>query len=131
MQTAYGYSTTTSYKSTPVTTPHVHRKVTKKTRFIVRLTFFCLVIFAAFSFGAWVHSIVSGSDSNVAYAAVEGSSKANSHKTFIVTQGDTLWTIARDHAPKNADVRDYISDLKKLNDMKTSALKEGMTLLLP
>ena len=36
-------------------------------------------------------------------------------------KGDTLWSIAEKYS-KNTDIRQYIYDLKKLNDMEQSSL---------
>lgn len=49
----------------------------------------------------------------------------------VVLQGDTLWGIAREHAPENADLREYVYELKKANGLKTGNLTVGQVLRLP
>jgi len=51
--------------------------------------------------------------------------------TVVVYSGDTLWSIAKQYAPKGTDVRMYISQIEKLNGLKTVQLQEGQTLRLP
>lgn len=48
--------------------------------------------------------------------------------TVTVAQGDTLWTLAEQFAPDNQDPRDWIYDVRTLNNLETSALFPGMQL---
>lgn len=36
---------------------------------------------------------------------------------YVVSQGDTLWDIAKEYCPSNMDIRDYIYDIKERNDI--------------
>lgn len=47
-----------------------------------------------------------------------------------VKQGDTLWEIALKHSPKK-DVREYIYDIKKLNNLDGDDIYTGQILLIP
>lgn len=47
-----------------------------------------------------------------------------------VRQGDTLWEIANKHCT-NKDVREYIYDIKKLNNLEDSYIYVGQSLYLP
>lgn len=47
---------------------------------------------------------------------------------YTVCEGDTLWDIAKKQT--NGDVRDYIFEIKDINNMKTSELFEGQRLKL-
>jgi nucleoid-associated protein YgaU len=47
-----------------------------------------------------------------------------------VCAGDTLWDIASDYQ-KNADIRRFIYDIKKLNKLPDSKIYEGQTLIIP
>lgn len=50
--------------------------------------------------------------------------------TIVVLPGDTLWSIATQQAPKNMDVREYIWQIEKLNNISAS-LQPGQRLVLP
>ena len=57
--------------------------------------------------------------------------KAETPLTMIkyrVQAGDTLWGIAQEHAPKGADIREYIYNTKKHNGLKNSNICPGMLL---
>lgn len=54
-----------------------------------------------------------------------------SYKEFVVSGGDSLWSIALDHKPVNMDTREYIEQIKQLNLMETSDIQTGQVLSLP
>ncbi|CAG7648326.1 LysM peptidoglycan-binding domain-containing protein [Paenibacillus allorhizosphaerae] len=62
-----------------------------------------------------------------AYASTASAKRA----TVYVEQGDTLWSIAQDHAAKGEDVRDYVYSIKKLNGLNNTKLQVGQKLILP
>lgn len=51
-------------------------------------------------------------------------------KTVYVFKGDTLWSIAKQYNTK-MDIREYIYEVKKLNNMETSELYAGQEIILP
>lgn len=54
---------------------------------------------------------------------------AQSKKEYIyyyVGEGETLWSIATEHT--DGDIMDYIYEIKQINEMKTSELREGQTI---
>ena len=53
------------------------------------------------------------------------------YQTIQVNQGDTLWAIAGNWAPEGMDVREYIYNIKKANNMERSDIYAGDELLLP
>jgi LysM repeat protein len=68
------------------------------------------------------------------------SSSANeSHSTAVTEQtitvdvekGDTLWSIANQHAPDNVSIQSYIHKLMKINGLKKTIIQEGHILTLP
>lgn len=59
-----------------------------------------------------------------------------SYKTIYITEGDTLWSIAKRESKvnpyyENKDVRYIIQDLKEINQLKNSMLSVGSSLKIP
>ena len=48
---------------------------------------------------------------------------------YTVTEGETLWTIAEEYCPEDMDIRKYIYEVEKLNDI-TAELSIGQTIIL-
>ena len=62
-----------------------------------------------------------------------GTSNAEAEKetiTYTVSQGETLWTIAKQYIDEKTDIREYIYNIKKLNNMNTSTIYAGQTIQL-
>ena len=61
-----------------------------------------------------------------------GASQAvkDDYEEIKVKQGDTLWTIAQNHFPEK-DIREYIYNIKKLNDLNNDYIYAGQMLKLP
>ncbi len=64
------------------------------------------------------------------------SHKEIEYKTIYVSQGDTLWNIAKANQIsnsyyKNKDVRYIISDLMKINNLENSNININQKLLIP
>ncbi|WP_295014679.1 LysM peptidoglycan-binding domain-containing protein [uncultured Microbacterium sp.] len=55
---------------------------------------------------------------------------AQSFETVTVQPGDTLWSIAGDIAPE-ADPRDVVADISRLNVIQAGALSVGQHLAIP
>ena len=64
------------------------------------------------------------------------SHKEIEYKTIYVSEGDTLWNIAKSNQAsnqhyKNKDVRYIINDLMKINDLSNSNIHINQELLIP
>jgi hypothetical protein len=57
-------------------------------------------------------------------------SRPGAPRAVVVRPGDTLWGLARAHAPGGIDTRAYVDALIEVNDLE-GALQEGMRLRLP
>lgn len=60
-----------------------------------------------------------------------GNTTAHTEKeiiTYTVSQGETLWSIAKQNIDKKIDIRQYIYEIKQLNNMSTSTVYEGQTI---
>jgi hypothetical protein len=94
----------------------------------LRLMFSVLVLLIVFTFGALAHAYAgnnAGNNDPNTFLPVSNQAK------LVVERGDTLWTIASDHAVKGQDVRGYIEQIKTLNGMTSDSLRAGQLLLLP
>lgn len=49
---------------------------------------------------------------------------------YTVEAGNTLWQIASENKAKNEDIRQYIEDIKQLNQMTSTDIYKGQTLLI-
>lgn len=64
------------------------------------------------------------------------SNKDISYKIEYIVNGDTLWSIAEKEVNnneyyKNNDIRTVVYDIKHINNLKSSELKQGMELKIP
>lgn len=46
-------------------------------------------------------------------------------KTYVVEYGDTLWSIGSKHANESTDVRQWIYEVEKLNDIDNALIYPG------
>ena len=51
--------------------------------------------------------------------------------TYRVEAGDTLWHIAAARSDPEDDVRSVVREIKAINDLTESSLRQGQVLLLP
>ena len=47
---------------------------------------------------------------------------------FIISSGETLWSIAQKYKNPEEDTRQYVYEIKKLNNMTNSTIYEGQTI---
>lgn len=50
---------------------------------------------------------------------------------IVVTEGDTLWQLAKDNAPRGMDIRIYLDQIIRVNALSGSIVHPGQTLILP
>lgn len=51
--------------------------------------------------------------------------------TYVVRQGDTIWSVAQRSYPNDRDPRELVYDIRQRNGLKGSALRPGQRLVLP
>lgn len=109
---------------------------------LIRLAVLTALIVLSLLSGAWIHAYAFGNNdhaqptqSNPTYS--DGTfhppnSAYASKKTMVdVCSGDTLWSIAAAHLPKNENIHSYINKIKKANGLKGSSLQAGQIIYLP
>lgn len=51
--------------------------------------------------------------------------------TFVVTEGDSLWSIGKQYCPEDMDIRKYIYQIMELNNMQDSTLYVNERIVIP
>ena len=92
-------------------------RVTHKSRFIIFTGVFLLLVMSAFS--------------TITGAINASGSSANVYETVTVQPGDTLWSIAERHMDDSKDIRKFIYEIKKLNNVSADTLTAGQKLMIP
>lgn len=73
---------------------------------------------------------VAGDGSEGVRSGATTDEKQVSTTTVVVAPGDTLWQIARAHAP-DRDPRSVVDDVVALNDLRSTGVQVGAQLLVP
>ena len=55
---------------------------------------------------------------------------AEKYKTIYISEDETLWSIAEEYKKPNQDIREYIYEMKKLNNMESATIYEGQELTI-
>ena len=92
-------------------------RVTSKFRFTIFMTLMILIMVALAS-------------SLMGYNDVSGDSKAEYVKV-VVSNGDTLWTIAQRYNDGSKDIRAYIDEISKLNNIESWQIYAGQEISIP
>ena len=92
-------------------------RVSNPKRFVSFLTVMLLVI--SFSAGSLLGIFDASSKDTLSFTTVQ------------VQPGDTLWNLARTYGSKNADVRETIYRICKINDVSAETLQIGQYISIP
>jgi len=95
---------------------------------IARAVIFWTLVFGAV-YGLFFSSI-SSNDSAQANSAKSTVGQVQQFAYVTVMSGQTLWDLAEEYAP-NRDPRDFIADIKALNNLESSSVDPGKQLALP
>jgi len=63
-------------------------------------------------------------------AGVDADAGVRSTVAVVVAPGDTLWQLAREHAP-DRDPRSVVADIVALNDLGSTGVQAGVEVLVP
>ncbi|MBQ8042562.1 MAG: LysM peptidoglycan-binding domain-containing protein [Clostridia bacterium] len=91
-------------------------KIVNKKRFITAMTIMSILMILL------VTVIIFSFANNPGYT--------ENQKTIYISKHETLWSIAEEYKRPNQDIREYIYEIKKLNNMDTSVLYEGQELTI-
>ena len=121
MTTISSYST---YKGTEVkkrTSLRIHKQW-RTERLMIQIycgsIVFCIIVY-------WLDDYEELRDSE--QSAVAGTGE----RVIIVSSGDTLWNIASDIRETGQDIRRVVYDLKSRNNLSSSVLQAGQSLIIP
>mgnify|MGYP000903197256 CR=1 FL=1 len=108
-----------SYKRTYIRKREIQRrKLLHQRIFVAAIVVIIAIVIACLSF----------SDPAAAYKE----NNQTQMQSIIIEKGDTLWSVAKVYYPKyEGDIRQLIYEIKKINDMETSAIYDGQILYLP
>lgn len=67
----------------------------------------------------------------VALGQAQADSPASAPVIFVVQRGDTLWDLAREHAPSGVSTLEYAYIVAESNDVRPGHLVPGSVLTLP
>lgn len=56
--------------------------------------------------------------------------KVPQYQSILVNSGDTLWSIAEKYG-SNYDIREYIHNIKEINNLESSLIHENTAILIP
>ena len=95
--------------------------IESKIRFTIFITLMIMII------GLSLNAVL-----NLSKAYADG--KGTDIKTYYaitVESGDTLWSIAQNYVGSKTDIREFIYEIKTLNDLDSSDIQIGQELLIP
>ena len=84
------------------------RKITNKFKFIRTLTILLLIIYALFS------NVIAKEERELI--------------DYTVCQNETIWSIAKEHKEENQDIREYVYEIQKINDLFNQDLSDGQVI---
>ena len=83
-------------------------KIVNKFKFIRTLAILLIIIYAIFS------NVIAKENRQV--------------MQYTVGKGDTIWSIAKEHKQEKEDIREYVYEIQKMNNMFNSNLAEGQVI---
>ncbi|MBQ2937586.1 MAG: LysM peptidoglycan-binding domain-containing protein [Clostridia bacterium] len=89
-------------------------RIVNKKKFIRSILTLILILLVAFTFIIQIFS----EKENVKSSEIE----------YTISRGERLWDIAEEYKRPDQDIREYIYEIKKLNNMDTSTVYEGQTI---
>lgn len=82
-----------------------------------RIIFSSLILFIIFISGFFITTYADANNTKIIEYQVE--------------TGDTLWKIAKEHNQSNKDIREYIYNIQKINNLETGLVMSGQIIKIP
>lgn len=92
-------------------------RITSKFRFTLFVAAVLLCIFTVFSTLTGFNTV--------------SSSSIDQYYQVSVESGDTLWEIASEYGPENADVRKIVREICSINEITADSLEAGQKIIVP
>lgn len=87
----------------------------------IMITF--VLIFGCFLFG----SILSSAQNT----RIEEPIEFKYYKSIVIQPGDSLWSLAETYADSESDQKEYIEELKQINQLNSEKIQTGKHLIIP
>ena len=84
------------------------RKITNKFKFIRTLTILLIILYALFS------NVIAKEERELV--------------DYTVCEGDTVWSIAKEHKQDNEDIREVVYEIQKINNLVNKTLSDGQVI---
>lgn len=99
---------------------------------LARILILASLLLCAFMLGTFMNVFANNdqTDVSVMLETVQASDE-NILRTVDVQTGDTLWSIAKSHAPEHVDVRYYVEQMVQLNELHDYVIHADQLLYLP
>jgi len=68
---------------------------------------------------------------NCFIANAEGKVSEVEYKSVYIKEGDTLWNISKEYLIGDMDIRQYIDEVIKYNNLESALIKPGQVILMP
>lgn len=59
------------------------------------------------------------------------SEEPENFQLIVVEQGDTLWSIAREHRSPDEDIRNLVHNIRRINNLQSAVIYPGDKILIP
>ncbi|HUH52857.1 MAG TPA: LysM peptidoglycan-binding domain-containing protein [Microbacteriaceae bacterium] len=119
-------NTSNSYdaSSTDMIAPQSRLRLTLRGRVVIASMVTLILL------GLWLGMAVFGASKADAFDSFSATSESTSFATVVAAPGDTMWSVAVSVAP-NADPRNVINDIVRLNQLPSADLSVGQELAIP
>lgn len=88
----------------------------------------CFITIGIIAFAILVFVAITKVCINVVFGATETSDAIIETEDYVVCDGDTLWSIATEYKQEKQDIREYVYQLRKLNNIDNCIIYPGQTI---
>jgi len=95
----------------------------KKYRIINRFRFYLFLLSVLIAINIFFY--------NCFVANAEGKMSEVEYKPVYIKEGDTLWSISKEYLIDDMDIRQYIDEVIRYNNLESAMIKPGQVILMP